>query len=90
MEKAGRMFKAAIFDMDGLILDSERTVLKCWEKVQISHGLPDIMPFAVSVIGKIRKRLLRNSQECSDFLQNLMKPRQEPSTTTWLPRVWYR
>lgn len=58
MEKAGRMFKAAIFDMDGLILDSERTVLKCWEKVQISHGLPDIMPFAVSVIGKNKKATL--------------------------------
>ena len=58
MEKAGRMFKAAIFDMDGLILDSERTVLKCWEKVQISHGLPDIMPFALSVIGKNKKATL--------------------------------
>ena len=58
MEKISRSFKAAIFDMDGLILDSERTVLNCWEKVAKSHGLPDIMPFAISVIGKNKKATL--------------------------------
>lgn len=58
MDKTVRKFKAAIFDMDGLILDSERTVLRCWEKVRQDHGLPDIMPFAVSVIGKNKKATL--------------------------------
>lgn len=58
MENSNRVFAAAIFDMDGLILDSERTVLTCWEKVAERHGLPDIMPFAISVIGKNKKATL--------------------------------
>lgn len=58
MELTGRSFRAAVFDMDGLILDSEMTVLKCWEKVAQKHGLSDIMPFAVSVIGKNKKATL--------------------------------
>ena len=52
MEKSSRTFKAAIFDMDGLILDSERTVLKCWEAVGQKYGFPDIEKYGISVIGK--------------------------------------
>ena len=52
MEKSSRTFKAAIFDMDGLILDSERTVLKCWEAVGQKYGFPDIETYGISVIGK--------------------------------------
>ncbi len=52
MEKSSRTFKAAIFDMDGLILDSERIVLKCWEAVGQKYGFPDIETYGISVIGK--------------------------------------
>ena len=52
MEKSSRTFKAAIFDMDGLILDSERTVLKCLEAVGQKYGFPDIETYGISVIGK--------------------------------------
>ena len=55
MEKSSRTFKAAIFDMDGLILDSERTVLKCWEKIGEKYGFKDIIPYGISVIGKNKK-----------------------------------
>ena len=40
MEKPDIRFKAAIFDMDGLILDSERTVLSCWEQIGEKYGFP--------------------------------------------------
>ena len=52
MKSADRTFKAAIFDMDGLILDSERTVLDCWERIGEKYGFPDIVTYGISVIGK--------------------------------------
>ena len=55
METVNRTFKAAIFDMDGLILDSERTVLKCWEKIGEKYGFNDIVTYGISVIGKNKK-----------------------------------
>ena len=55
MQKAQRTFKAAIFDMDGLILDSERTVLNCWEKIGEKYGFKDIVTYGISVIGKNKK-----------------------------------
>ena len=55
MESINRTFKAAIFDMDGLILDSERTVLSCWEKIGEKYGFKDIVTYGISVIGKNKK-----------------------------------
>ena len=55
MEKINRSFQAAVFDMDGLILDSERTVLKCWEKIGEKYGFADIVTYGISVIGKNKK-----------------------------------
>ena len=55
MESLNRTFKAAIFDMDGLILDSERTVLSCWEKIGEKYGFKDIVTYGISVIGKNKK-----------------------------------
>ncbi len=55
METINRQFKAAIFDMDGLILDSERTVLKCWEEIGKKYGFKDIITYGISVIGKNKK-----------------------------------
>ena len=55
METVNRKFKAAVFDMDGLILDSERTVLKCWETLGEKYGFAGITGYGISVIGKNKK-----------------------------------
>lgn len=42
---------AIIFDMDGTILDSERLVLDCWERIGKKHGIPDIREVFIRCIG---------------------------------------
>jgi len=55
MEKSDIKFKAAIFDMDGLILDSERTVLSIWKQIGEKYGFSNIREYGISVIGKNKK-----------------------------------
>lgn len=55
MESINLSFKAAIFDMDGLILDSERTVLSIWEQIGAKYGFSGIRDYGISVIGKNKK-----------------------------------
>lgn len=55
MLKINRTFKAAVFDMDGLILDSEMTVLHIWEQLGEKYGFEGIREYGISVIGKNKK-----------------------------------
>lgn len=42
---------SVIFDMDGVIFDSERLVLDCWEKVGEKYGIADIRQVFTECIG---------------------------------------
>lgn len=35
-------FKAIVFDMDGVIFDSEKRVVECWKVIADKYGIPDI------------------------------------------------
>ena len=43
--------KAIIFDMDGVIFDSERLILDCWIKVGKKYGIEDVEKTCCACIG---------------------------------------
>lgn len=42
---------AIVFDMDGVLIDSERLVLKAWQHVGGEQGLPDLSPLFHKALG---------------------------------------
>lgn len=44
-------FKAVVFDMDGVIFDSERLVIECWKVVADKYGVPGIEEACQEVLG---------------------------------------
>ena len=48
--------KAVLFDMDGVIFDSERAVLACWREVGARFGLKGIEEVFVRCVGVNKQR----------------------------------
>ena len=46
-----RAFKAAVFDMDGVIFDSERAVIECWKQIAPQYGITDIETHCIAATG---------------------------------------
>lgn len=56
--------KAVIFDMDGVIFDSERAVFECWKEICAEHGIPDIEIHYRKCIGvtvEVTERIMRDA-----------------------------
>ena len=47
--------KAVVFDMDGVILDSEQLVVKSWQKTADKYGIEDIESFCMAALGLNRE-----------------------------------
>ena len=43
--------QCVVFDMDGVLFDSEKLVLQCWEQTAQAHHIPDIQTACRSCLG---------------------------------------
>jgi len=63
--------KAVIFDMDGVIFDSERAVIEAWKEVAGQYGVPDIESYCIQCLGmnasEARKRFTEIYSEKYDY-----------------------
>lgn len=46
-----KRYKAVIFDMDGVIFDSERCIIECWKVIAKKHNIKDIEPVLTRCLG---------------------------------------
>lgn len=49
-------YDAIVFDMDGVIFDSERAVMQCWKELAEKYQIPDIEQAVLSCTGTTMKR----------------------------------
>ena len=59
----GKQVQAVIFDMDGVIFDSERLVIECWEVIAKKHNIPDIVEICMRVQGNNREETGKRFRE---------------------------
>lgn len=46
-----KRFEGVVFDMDGVVIDTEKMVLECWNEAGMKHGLPDMTEVLKQCIG---------------------------------------
>ena len=59
----GKQVETVIFDMDGVIFDSERLVIECWEVIAKKHNIPDIVEICMRVQGYNREETGKRFRE---------------------------
>lgn len=63
------LYNAVVFDMDGVIFDSERAVMQCWKEVSSRHNIPDIEKAILACTGTtmVRTREIMLNLYGADF-----------------------
>lgn len=44
-------FEGVVFDMDGVIFDSERLVIECWQELALKHDIPNVEYACMQCLG---------------------------------------
>ena len=52
-------YKAVVFDMDGVIFDSERLVIECWKVIADKYGIKDIETICRECFGNNKEESIR-------------------------------
>lgn len=55
VETKKAMFQAVVFDMDGVIFDSEIKVIECWKEIAKKHGIQEIEKACFGCLGLNRE-----------------------------------
>ena len=63
------LYKAVVFDMYGVIFDSERAIMQCWKEVASRHNIPDIEKAILACTGTtmVRTREIMLNLYGADF-----------------------
>lgn len=63
------LYNAVVFDMDGVIFDSERAVMQCWKEVASRHNIPNIEKAILACTGTtmVRTREIMLNLYGADF-----------------------
>ena len=83
--------QCVVFDMDGVLFDSEALVLQCWEQTAKLHGIPEIQEICTGRLGSnadmARQMFLEKYGPISPTTHTR---RRCPQSTgrTWKPAGW--
>lgn len=59
-----KAFKAVVFDMDGVIFDSERLVIECWKDIADKYGVSGVEKVCRECLGINKEASKRKFMEC--------------------------
>ena len=71
-----KRFEAVIFDMDGVIFDSELLVIKCWQVVADKYGIKNIEDTCHKCLGLNKDATKKLMLGCMEQISLMMSIRQ--------------